>query len=139
MLTAANRARDVSVLSLRLCVSAVKTADGRVRIQLKPKTMSQIAVNGVGVDFAGVPIIKDVSFTVSKGDHWGIVGRNGTGKTTLMNVIAGVLAPTRGSVARASALKITLLDQHREAQARLNVWEAAALPFSELIALENSL
>jgi ATP-binding cassette subfamily F protein 3 len=101
--------------------------------------LSQIAVNGVGVDFAGVPIITDISFVVSKGDHWGIVGRNGTGKTTLMNVIAGSLDPTRGSVARASGLQITMLDQHRESQAKLHVWDAAALPFAHLIALEHSL
>jgi ATP-binding cassette subfamily F protein 3 len=91
------------------------------------------------VDFAGVPIITDVTFTVSRGDRWGIVGRNGTGKTTLVNVMAGRLQPTRGVVTRASALKITLLDQHREAQANMNVWEAAALPFSDLVALEHSL
>jgi ATP-binding cassette, subfamily F, member 3 len=101
--------------------------------------VSQIAVGGVGVDFAGLPIITDVTFTVSRGDRWGIVGRNGTGKTTLMNVIAGKLQPTRGSVARASALKITLLDQHREAQHHMNVWDAAALPFADLVALEHSL
>lgn len=91
------------------------------------------------MDFAGVPIITDVTFTVSRGDRWGIVGRNGTGKTTLMNVIAGKLQPTRGSIARASALKITLLDQHREAQHHMNVWDAAALPFADLMALEHSL
>jgi ATP-binding cassette, subfamily F, member 3 len=101
--------------------------------------VSQIAVGGVGVDFAGIPIISDVTFTVSRGDRWGLVGRNGTGKTTLMNVIVGKLAPTRGTVARASTLRITLLDQHREAQAQMNVWDAAALPFADLAALEHSL
>ena len=101
--------------------------------------MSQISVSGVGVDYAGVPIINDVSFTISRGDRWGIVGRNGTGKTTLINVIAGRLAPTRGQVTRASGLRITLLDQHRESQAHLTVWDAAALPFAHLIELERSL
>ena len=101
--------------------------------------MSQIAVGGVGVDYAGRPIITDVTFTISRGDRWGIVGRNGTGKTTLVNVMAGRQDPTRGTVARASGLRITLLDQHREAQAEMNVWQAAALPFSDLIALEHSL
>jgi ATP-binding cassette, subfamily F, member 3 len=101
--------------------------------------LSQIALGNVGVDFAGIPIITDVTFTVSRGDRWGIIGRNGTGKTTLVNVMAGRLEPTRGTVSRASALKITLLDQHREAQAHMNVWDAAALPFSDLMALEQSL
>src|SRR5688572_9293980 len=53
--------------------------------------------------------------------------------------MAGRLDPTRGSVSRASGLKITLLDQHREAQASMRVWDAAALPFSDLMALEHSL
>jgi ATP-binding cassette subfamily F protein 3 len=101
--------------------------------------VSQIAIGNVGVDFAGIPVITDVTFTVSRGERWGIVGRNGTGKTTLVNVIAGKLDPTRGTVARASGLKITLLDQHRAAQASMNVWDAAALPFAELMALEHSL
>ena len=96
-------------------------------------------LGGVGVDFAGVPIISDVTFTVSRGDRWGVVGRNGTGKTTLLNLIAGKLEPTRGTVARATGLRITLLDQHRDAQAELNVWDAAALPFTHLIELEHSL
>ncbi|HEY0673968.1 MAG TPA: ABC-F family ATP-binding cassette domain-containing protein, partial [Longimicrobiales bacterium] len=101
--------------------------------------MSQISLGNVGVDYAGVPVIKDVTFSVARGDRWGLVGRNGTGKTTLVNVIAGRLEPTRGSVSRASGLKITLLDQHREEQAQLNVWDAAALPFAQLMALEQSL
>ena len=101
--------------------------------------MSQITLGNVGVDFAGRPIIADVTFTVARGDRWGIIGRNGTGKTTLVNVIAGKLPPTRGTVGRTAGLKITLLDQHREAQAELNVWDAAALPFSYLIELEHSL
>ncbi len=101
--------------------------------------MSQITLGSVGVDYAGVSIIRDVTFTVSRGDRWGIVGRNGTGKTTLFSVIAGKLEPTRGTVARASGLRLTLLDQHRESQAQLNVWNAAALPFQQLIELEHSL
>ena len=101
--------------------------------------MSQIAVQGVAVEFGGNTIIEDVTFTVNRSDRWGIVGRNGTGKTTLFNVIAGRLQPSRGSVARATGLRLTLLDQHRETGSTLTVWDAAALPFSSLIALETSL
>jgi ATP-binding cassette subfamily F protein 3 len=69
----------------------------------------------------------------------GIVGRNGTGKTTLLNVAAGRLDPTKGTATRASGLRITLLDQHREFGPNTTVWEAAAAPFAELRALERSL
>ncbi|MEH1934147.1 MAG: ABC transporter ATP-binding protein, partial [Nostoc sp.] len=41
--------------------------------------------------------LKDVSFTVRKGDFFGIVGENGAGKSTLLKIITGVLKPTSGS------------------------------------------
>jgi ABC-2 type transport system ATP-binding protein len=42
--------------------------------------------------------LKDVSFTVEKGDHLAIIGFNGAGKSTLLKIIAGVLKPTQGSI-----------------------------------------
>lgn len=101
--------------------------------------MSQIALSGVAIEFGGQPLLENVSFTVGKGDRWGIVGRNGSGKTTLFNIVAGVLEPTRGNVSRAPGTRILLLDQHREFDPDTSVWDAAAAPFADLIALEKSL
>ena len=101
--------------------------------------MSQIVLSKVGVEFAGNPIFDDVSFTVSKGDRWGIVGRNGTGKTTLLNVITGKLQPTRGIATRAGSPRFTLLDQLRDFSGAASVWDATAAPFAKLAALEHSL
>jgi lipopolysaccharide transport system ATP-binding protein len=42
--------------------------------------------------------LKDVSFTVKKGETLGIIGENGSGKSTLLKIIAGVLTPDSGSV-----------------------------------------
>lgn len=42
--------------------------------------------------------LKDINFEVNKGDFFGIVGRNGCGKSTLLKILAGVYAPTKGSV-----------------------------------------
>ena len=42
--------------------------------------------------------LKDVSFTVRKGESWGIIGTNGSGKSTLLKVISGIFKPYRGQV-----------------------------------------
>jgi ATP-binding cassette subfamily F protein 3 len=101
--------------------------------------MTHIAFAGVGVDFGATKLFSDVSFTVAPGERWGIVGRNGSGKTTLFRLLTGDLDPTRGSIARAPRLRVSLLEQHRDYGAATTVWEAAAGELAELLALEQSL
>lgn len=101
--------------------------------------MTQIALTDIRVEFGATTLLHDVSFTVAEGERWGIVGRNGSGKTTLFRLITGEQRPSAGSVARPSALRLALLDQHRDFGEAATVWEAAAQPFASLIALEASL
>jgi len=101
--------------------------------------MTQIGFGGVGVDFGDTTLFSDVTFNVEPGQRWGIVGRNGSGKTTLFRLLTGELEPTRGSIARASALRVSLLEQHRDYGAATTVWEAAAGELADLLALEQSL
>ena len=101
--------------------------------------MTQISVSNAGVEFGASRIFSGITFTVGKGDRWGILGRNGTGKTTLFRLITGALEPSEGTVTRQPGLTITLLEQHRDFGNATTVWEAGAGEFSELLALERSL
>ena len=101
--------------------------------------MTQIAVSGVAVEFGSTTLLENVTFTVAAGEKWGILGRNGTGKTTIFRLITGEMQPTRGSIATVSGLRVVLLEQHRDFGDATTVWEAAAGEFTELFALEQSL
>ena len=101
--------------------------------------MTQLSAGGLAVEFGATTVFEDISFTVARGERWGIIGRNGTGKTSLFKVILGDLAPTRGSIARVSGLRIAHLEQHRDFGDATTVWEAAAGGFAELLTLEASL
>jgi ATP-binding cassette subfamily F protein 3 len=101
--------------------------------------MTQLTAGGVAVEFGATTIFEDVSFSVARGERWGIIGRNGTGKTTLFKLILGELTPTRGSISRVSGLRIAHLEQNRDFGDASTVWEAAAGGFAELLKLEASL
>src|SRR6185436_17377542 len=72
-------------------------------------------------------------------ERWGVVGRNGTGKTTLFRLLTGAMKPTRGAIARQPGVRISLLEQHRDFGTATTVWEAAAGELADLLALEQSL
>jgi len=101
--------------------------------------VTQLSLSSVGVDFGATRLFRDITFTVDAGERWGIIGRNGTGKTTLFKLITGDLEPTTGAVARQTGLRVSLLEQHRDFAGAETVWEAAAGQFAELLALEHSL
>ena len=101
--------------------------------------MTQISISNAAVEFGATTLFKDVTLTVAAGERWGVVGRNGTGKTTLFRIITGAMVPTRGQVARQPGLRVSLLEQHRDFGDATTVWEAAAGQFAELLALEKSL
>src|SRR5262245_48704765 len=93
----------------------------------------------VGVDFGATTLFDGISFTVAAGERWGIIGRNGAGKTSLFRLLTGELDATRGEVVRSPGVRVSLLEQHRDFGDAVTVWEAAAGQFAELLQLERSL
>src|SRR5688572_4918880 len=91
------------------------------------------------VQFGATTLFRDLTFTAARGDRWGIIGRNGTGKTTLFRLITGEQQPTTGAVSKQPGLRVSLLEQHRDFGGARTVWEAAAGQFADLLALEQSL
>ncbi|MEC7815265.1 MAG: ATP-binding cassette domain-containing protein [Pseudomonadota bacterium] len=62
---------------------------------------------------SGNPIIRDLDLTILRGDKIGLVGENGTGKTTLVRLLLGELAPTEGSIRLGTHLQVAYFDQLR--------------------------
>lgn len=63
-----------------------------------PKGFAVASGNGAQAQECAAPVLKDFSYTFSKGQKIGIYGNNGSGKTTLLNMIAGRLAPDSGNI-----------------------------------------
>jgi ABC transport system ATP-binding/permease protein len=73
-----------------------------------------IQADQISKAFGARPIIDNFSIRIMRGDRIGIVGPNGTGKTTLINVLSGVLAPDSGQVRLGANVQMATLDQGRE-------------------------
>jgi ribose transport system ATP-binding protein len=55
-----------------------------------------LAFEGLGKDWFGVPAVADLTLALREGETLGLIGENGAGKSTLMNMVGGVVAPSRG-------------------------------------------
>jgi ATP-binding cassette subfamily F protein uup len=76
---------------------------GKTILELRKLTLS----------IGGLTLVKDLDFVLTSGERLGVVGRNGTGKTTLLRAILGDLAPAAGEVVLGKNTKIAYFDQHR--------------------------
>lgn len=70
-----------------------------------------LSLNKISVSFGDKPVLKDVTFALNKGDIVTLLGPNGAGKSTIVRVVLGLLAPTSGTINRASSLSIGYVPQ----------------------------
>jgi len=73
--------------------------------------MSLVAAQGVSLRFGSKVLFEDVDLAVDRGDRLGVVGPNGTGKSTLLRMIAGRQAPDGGAIRRVRGLRVGYLAQ----------------------------
>ena len=73
--------------------------------------MSVLNVENISYGFGSRKILEDVTFRLLKGEHVGLVGANGEGKTTFLNIVTGKLMPDEGSAAWGKNIKTGYLDQ----------------------------
>jgi ATP-binding cassette subfamily F protein 3 len=98
-----------------------------------------LSCSNIGISFGATELLKDITFTVADGERWGIIGRNGAGKTSIFSVITGDRPANVGSVARKPGMRHALLDQHRAFEGATTVWQAGAAAWREVIALEQKI
>jgi len=78
------------------------------------KTKRLVELENVSLSFGEKKIVEDMTFLITNGMRVGLVGPNGSGKTTILRLLTGELAPTAGRIAQAAALRIVYFSQMRE-------------------------
>jgi len=82
------------------------------------------------------PVIRDLDFIITNGMRVGLVGPNGSGKTTILRLLAGELSPDDGSIRRADHLKLVYFEQHRHLDPNLTLRRALA-PDSDAVIFQE--
>ena len=101
--------------------------------------MSILNVEHLSHGFGDRAIFQDVSFRLLKGEHIGLIGANGEGKSTFMSIITGKLQPDEGKVEWAKNVRVGYLDQHTELKKGMTVRETLASAFAFLFDLEEQM
>jgi branched-chain amino acid transport system ATP-binding protein len=57
-----------------------------------------LKIEKLGINFGGLEAVKDIDFFVKEGEIVGLIGPNGSGKTTFFNLITGIYQPTSGNI-----------------------------------------
>ena len=111
-----NQGRLAKLHQMRAQRAAMIGPAGAARLGLENddvKTKMVIDAERVTKSFDDRTIIKDFTLRIQRGDRIGVVGANGTGKTTLLKLLTGELEPDEGRISRAKTLEGIMIDQQR--------------------------
>ncbi len=88
--------------------------------------MAFINLRNISLAFGGPTLLEDVSLRIAKGERICLLGRNGTGKSTLLKVISGELPPDGGVIDRQQGLRVARLEQDIPRDLQGTIYEAIA-------------
>ncbi len=112
-----NQGRLAKLWEMRAARAAMIGPQGTAKLAAASddsKTKTVINAQNVGKSFGDRTIIKDFTLRVQRGDRIGIVGANGTGKTTLIRMLTGETEPDTGSITLSPTLTGIVIDQQRK-------------------------
>lgn len=95
--------------------------------------------NKLEMSFGEKTVLDQVSLSIQEKDRIGIIGTNGTGKTTLVKLLLGELLPTSGQLYRNSKVSIGYLEQNSGLSSSRTVMQEFLLPFEALLRLERQI
>lgn len=98
--------------------------------------MSILNVEHLTHGFGDRAIFDDVSFRLLKGEHIGLIGANGEGKSTFMNIITGTLMPDEGRIEWSRNVKAGYLDQHAVLEKGMTIRDVLSSAFAPLYGME---
>jgi ATPase subunit of ABC transporter with duplicated ATPase domains len=101
--------------------------------------MSILNVEGLSHGFGDRAIFNNVSFRLLKGEHIGLIGANGEGKSTFMNIITGKLQPDEGKIAWSKRVRVGYLDQHAVLNKGMTIRDVLKSAFQYLFDMEQEL
>ena len=73
--------------------------------------MALLSIRDVSIGFGGSLVLENIDLQIERGERLGLLGRNGVGKSTLLKIIAGELAPDDGAIIRQQGLHVAYLAQ----------------------------
>lgn len=98
-----------------------------------------ISLEDIRVEFSGNVLFDEVSIFIRSGEKMGLVGNNGSGKSSLLKVITGDLPPTSGRVNRPGSMRIGYLPQHMEHQENETVYQSVFQSLEQIYALHQGI
>jgi ATP-binding cassette subfamily F protein uup len=91
-----------------------------------------LSLNKISLAYGHVPLLKDVDFQIEKGERVCLVGRNGTGKSTMFRVISGIAEPDEGEIWKQPNLRISYLEQEVPEDDQSSIYDIIASGLGDL-------